>query len=171
MKNKEYKHNLLIITTMDKKTQTAIFGAGCFWGVEEAFRTLNGVILTEVGYSGGSYENPTYEDVCSDMTGHAEVVQIEYDPTAISYKELLKVFWRIHKPTQVDRQGPDFGSQYRSVIFYTTESQRKEARESLTKEQKSYDDLIATQIVPAELFWRAEDYHQQYVKKTGRKVC
>lgn len=154
-----------------KKTKTAIFGAGCFWGVEEAFRTTKGVVSTEVGYSGGSYGKPTYEDVCSDRTGHAEVVKVKYDSSKISYKELLKVFWDIHDPTQVNRQGPDSGSQYRSVIFYFDESQKKEAEKSLKQEQKKYDKAVATKIEKAKEFYRAEEYHQKYVMKTGRKVC
>ena len=148
-----------------------MFGAGCFWGVEEAFRTTPGVVGTEVGYSGGDFDNPTYQDVCSDITGHAEVVKVEYEPEKISYEELLKVFWNIHDPTQFNRQGPDFGLQYRSVIFYFDDEQKKEAEKSLKDEQKKYEKPIATKIKKAEQFWRAEEYHQKYVMRTGKKVC
>ncbi len=154
-----------------KKTKIAIFGAGCFWGVEEAFRTTKGVVSTEAGYSGGSYDNPTYEDVCSGMTGHAEGVKVEYDSKKVSYNELLKVFWGLHDPTQLDRQGPDLGNQYRSVIFYFDDSQKKDAKKSLKEEQRNYSNPIATKIEKAKKFWKAEEYHQKYIMKTGRKVC
>ena len=155
----------------NKKTKIAIFGAGCFWGVEEAFRTTKGVVSTQVGYSGGSYEKPSYEDVCSGITGHTEVVKVEYNSDKISYKELLKVFWEIHNPTQINRQGPDIGSQYLSVIFYFDEAQKKDAQSSLKEEQKNHDRPIATKIEKAKEFYKAEEYHQKYVMKTGRKVC
>lgn len=150
----------------DKRYETATFAAGCFWGVEEAFRNLKGVIETEVGYTGGKTENPTYEEVCSDKTGHAEAVKVTYDPDKISYQGLLKVFWEIHDPTQLNRQGPDVGSQYRSVIFYHTPEQKK-----LAEESKENIEGTVTEIVPAGPFYRAEEYHQKYILKTGRKVC
>lgn len=149
--------------------QTATFGAGCFWGVEEAFQHLPGVHHTIVGYMGGSMANPTYEDVCSDTTGHAEVVQVQYDPAEISYEALLKVFWDVHDPTQFNRQGADAGTQYRSVIFYHTSEQEKAAQKSKeTLEQSGkFSDPIVTEIFPAQPFYPAEDYHQQYLKKRG----
>ncbi|MBI5732545.1 peptide-methionine (S)-S-oxide reductase MsrA [Candidatus Jorgensenbacteria bacterium] len=155
------------------KREIAIFGAGCFWGVEETFRNLKGVQSTEVGYSGGTMPNPTYKDVCGDRTGHAEVVRIEYDPTQVSYDELLKIFWDNHNPTTPNQQGPDVGSQYRSVIFFNTAEQERLAKESKIKLEKSgkYKQPIVTQIVPAEPFYRAEEYHQQYLMKQGIKTC
>lgn len=154
-------------------TETATFGAGCFWGVEETFRTTPGVTDTEVGYSGGQTENPTYKEVCSHGTGHAEVVRLQYDPEQISYEELLRIFFELHDPTQVNRQGPDIGDQYRSVIFYHTDEQ-KQAAEQMKSELEDagrYSRPIATQIEPAPEFWRAEDYHQQYIKKRGGGGC
>ena len=145
---------------MDKAT----FAAGCFWGVEDKFRKLAGVISTQVGYTGGHTENPTYEQVCSDKTGHAEAVEITFDPEKISYKELLDVFWRIHDPTTLNRQGFDVGSQYRSAIFYHNDEQKKLALE--TKPENA-----VTEIVSASKFWRAEEYHQLYYEKTGRSGC
>lgn len=145
---------------MDKAT----FAAGCFWGVEDKFRKLNGVISTQVGYTGGHTENPTYEEVCSDETGHAEAVEITFDPEKISYKELLFIFWRTHNPTTLNRQGFDVGSQYRSAIFYHNDEQKHLALES--KPQNA-----VTEIVPSTKFWRAEEYHQQYYEKTGRSGC
>jgi peptide-methionine (S)-S-oxide reductase len=144
-----------------------MFGAGCFWGVEEAFRKIKGVTDTAVGYAGGHTKNPTYEQVCSDTTGHAEVVRVEYDPAQVSYDQLLEVFWDEHDPTQVNRQGPDSGTQYRTVIFAATPEQEKAARESKARLEKSgkYNRPIATEIVPASEFWRAEEYHQQYFEK------
>lgn len=155
------------------KIEKAIFAAGCFWGVEEAFRNIKGVVSTRVGYAGGSLKNPSYEDVCTDKTGHAEVVEIEYDPSIVSYGKLLDAFWEIHDPTALNRQGPDIGSQYRSAIFYTNEDQRNEAALSKEKLEKSgkYDKKIATQITPALKFYPAEDYHQQYYMKRGIKSC
>lgn len=149
---------------------TATFAAGCFWGVEQAFRQVPGVIDVTVGYTGGTFENPTYEDVCSDKTGHAEAVQVEYDPEQVSYEDLLEVFWRIHDPTQRDRQGPDVGSQYRSAIFYHTPEQEAAARASKEQLEQSgrYRRAIATEIVPASRFWRAEEYHQRYLEKRRR---
>ena len=153
--------------------QEATFGAGCFWGVEDAFRQLEGVISTTVGYSGGEFENPTYEDVCSNQTGHAEEVKIEYDERKISYNELLKTFWDIHNPTTLNRQGPDVGTQYRSVIFYHTKEQESAATESRKQleESKKYQNPIVTEIVPAKMFYRAEEYHQKYFQKRGISDC
>ena len=153
---------------MEKK---ATFGAGCFWGVEAAFRQVDGVTATAVGYSGGTLENPTYEDVCSHTTGHAEVVEVTYDPERVSYEELLDVFWRKHDPTQLNRQGPDVGDQYRSVIFFHDADQREAALKSKAQEQTRYNRPIVTQVEPAETFYVAEDYHQQYLEKRGRSSC
>lgn len=149
------------------KQEIATFGAGCFWGVEAAFRKIPGVVDAVAGYMGGSLENPTYEDVCTDKTGHAEVVQIEYDPDKAPYEELLKTFWNIHDPTEVNQQGPDVGTQYRSVIFYYTPEQQKEAEESKKELDVSgqYKKPVATVIEPASTFWRAEEYHQRYSEK------
>ncbi len=149
----------------------ATFGAGCFWGVEEAYRQVDGVTATAVGYAGGATENPTYEMVCSGRTGHAEVVQVEYDPGVVSYETLLKLFWEVHDPTQIDRQGPDVGTQYRTVIFAHDEDQADTASRSLDAEQASgrHRGDIATRIEPAGPFWMAEDYHQQYFAKRGRR--
>ncbi len=151
----------------------ATFGAGCFWGVEAAFRRLKGVLTTSVGYMGGTVENPTYEDVCTDRTGHAEVVEVVYDPNIVSYEELLEVFWQIHDPTQLNRQGPDIGAQYRSVIFYHDAEQEAAARASkdALQEAGGYAGKIVTEIVPAETFYHAEEYHQQYLEKRGRASC
>lgn len=152
-------------------TNKAIFGAGCFWGVEAAFRGVPGVMDAPVGYSGGSVENPTYEQVCTGRTGHAEVVQVEYDPDAVSYEELLDVFWKNHDPTQVNRQGPDVGSQYRSAIFYTNDEQRRIAEAARERAQGSYKRPIATEITAAGPFYRAEEYHQRYFEKKGISSC
>jgi peptide-methionine (S)-S-oxide reductase len=151
----------------------ATFGAGCFWGVEAAFRCVNGVMETSVGYMGGTLENPTYEDVCTDLTGHAEVVEVVYDPSVVSYDELLNVFWRIHDPTTPNRQGPDVGTQYRSVIFYHTPEQEQMARASKERLQQSgtYKNEIVTEIQPATTFWRAEEYHQRYFERRGLRPC
>jgi peptide-methionine (S)-S-oxide reductase len=149
----------------------AIFGAGCFWGVEAAFRQLDGVTKTRVGYSGGTLENPTYEDVCSHTTGHAEVVEVTYDPERVSYERLLDVFWRKHDPTQLNRQGWDIGDQYRSAIFFTDEEQQEAAVRSKAEEQANWSAPIVTQVEPAETFYEAEDYHQQYLEKRGRSSC
>ena len=158
---------------MKDTVQKVTFGAGCFWGVEAAFRKVKGVISTSVGYMGGSLDNPTYEDVCTDRTGHAEVVEVVYDPAAVSYKDLLEVFWKIHDPTTLNRQGPDCGTQYRSVIFYHTPEQEAQARESINELKQSgrYKREIVTAIEPASRFWKAEEYHQQYYEKTGRSSC
>jgi peptide methionine sulfoxide reductase msrA/msrB len=152
-------------------SRTAAFDAGCFWGVEETFRTIKGVLNTTVGYMGGKTENPTYEEVCSHTTGHAEAVLVEYDPGQISYGALLRVFWKMHDPTTLNRQGPDVGSQYRSAIFYFDEEQKKEAVESVKEAQKDYSRPIVTEIVPAGAFYPAEDYHQRYYQKRGIKGC
>jgi len=154
-----------------KMTENATFAAGCFWHVEEAFREIKGVLNTTVGYMGGKMKNPTYEDVCSDKTGHAEAVQIEYDPKIVSYEKLLEVFWTIHDPTQKNKQGPDVGTQYRSAIFYHTEEQRKTAEKSLKEEQKKHKEKIATEITKAVTFYKAEEYHQKYLMKKGAKTC
>lgn len=149
-------------------SETATFGAGCFWGVEAAFRQVEGVLEVTSGFMGGSAENPTYKQVCTGRTGHAEVVQIEYDPDIVSYEELLEVFWQIHDPTQKDRQGPDIGTQYRSVIFYHTPQQQQAARESMQalKESGEYQQ-IATEVSEAGEFYPAEEYHQRYYEKRG----
>lgn len=151
----------------------ATFGAGCFWGVEAAFRQVKGVKETAVGYSGGNVKNPTYQQVCTDRTGHAEVVQVVYNPAEVSYERLLQVFWESHDPTQVNRQGPDIGYQYRSVIFVHDEAQRKAAEASKDSLQRSgqFRRPIATSIEPAQTFWVAEEYHQQYLEKRGLASC
>jgi peptide-methionine (S)-S-oxide reductase len=146
-------------------TEKAIFGAGCFWGIEAEFREVEGVVEVISGYSGGRTENPTYGDVCSGATGHAEVIEVEYDPSKVSYEELLEVFWREHDPTQLNRQGPDVGTQYRSVIFFFTPEQEAAAHASKEKAQERFKKPIATQIVPASEFYRAEEYHQRYFEK------
>lgn len=151
----------------------ATFGAGCFWGVEARFRQAEGVTDTAVGYSGGSLVNPTYQAVCTDRTGHAEVVRVEYDPSVVSYEQLLDVFWNGHDPTTLNRQGPDVGTQYRSVIFYHSEQQKAAAEASKRKLEQSgrFKRPIVTQIVPAGPFYRAEEYHQRYLEKRGRTTC
>lgn len=149
----------------------ATFGAGCFWGVEAAFRRTKGVTATAVGYQGGTTDNPTYHDVCRGDTNHAEVVEIEFDPALISYEDLLEVFWKNHNPTTKDRQGPDFGTQYRSVIFVHNSEQEALARASKAKAQANFAAPIVTEIVPAPTFWKAEDYHQQYLEKRGQASC
>jgi peptide-methionine (S)-S-oxide reductase len=158
---------------MIQKTKQATFAAGCFWGVEEEFMHVPGVLETEVGYSGGHTKNPTYENVCSDTTGHAESVRLTYDPEKVSYEKLLDIFWNLHDPTTPNRQGPDVGSQYRSAIFYHTPEQKtlaERSKEALEKSGK-YNDPIVTEIIPAGPFYRAEEYHQQYFHKTGRRTC
>jgi peptide-methionine (S)-S-oxide reductase len=153
--------------------EVATFGAGCFWGVEAAFRRTPGVIDTAVGYSGGDLEKPTYKDVCTDETGHAEVVQVTFDPQRLSYSQLLDVFWKIHDPTQVNRQGPDFGKQYRTAIFFHSPAQEEIARKSKLALESSgkFRYAIATEISPAKTFWRAEEYHQRYLEKRGAESC
>jgi len=152
-------------------TQVATFAAGCFWGVEYAFRKVPGVVKTTVGYTGGQTKNPTYEEVCSHTTGHAEAVQIEFDPSKVSYEKLLEAFWNMHDPTSVNRQGPDVGSNYRSAIFYNSPEQEKEAKDLAEKLGKSgkFKRPIVTEIAPAKEFYKAEDYHQQYFEKNGQK--
>jgi len=151
-------------------SQKATFGAGCFWDVEAAFRRVKGVLSTTVGYSGGSFKGPTYEDVCTGTTGHAEVVEVDYDPAKVSYDELLKVFWEIHNPTTMNRQGPDIGTQYRSVIFFYNPEQKAAAEASKEKLQRNghYKNPIVTEITPASEFYKAEEYHQQYFEKHGQ---
>jgi peptide-methionine (S)-S-oxide reductase len=153
--------------------EKATFGAGCFWHVEEAFRHLKGVLSTTVGYTGGTLKNPSYEDVCTDKTGHAEVVEITYDPKIITYEELLNIFWEIHDPTTKNRQGPDVGTQYRSAIFYHTLEQKTAAERSKeTLEQSGkYKKKIVTEITKAPIFYPAEEYHQQYLAKHGLAAC
>jgi peptide-methionine (S)-S-oxide reductase len=151
----------------------ATFAAGCFWGVEDAFRQVKGVTSTTVGYIGGTTKNPSYKEVCTDRTGHAEAVEVEFDPNQVSYRELLALFFQSHDPTTLNRQGPDFGSQYRSAIFFHDAEQEKEARESKAALEKAaiFKRPIVTQIVPAPEFYRAEDYHQQYFEKQGIRSC
>jgi peptide-methionine (S)-S-oxide reductase len=152
-------------------TEKATFGAGCFWGVEVALRNVPGVTDTAVGYMGGTADNPTYEQVCTDRTGHAEVVQVEYDPDEVSYEQLLDTFWEKHDPTQMNRQGPDVGSQYRSVVFFHTPEQQEQALASKARIQADSADPVVTEIEPASDFWRAEEYHQQYLVKRGVATC
>jgi methionine-S-sulfoxide reductase len=151
--------------------EKATFAAGCFWGVEATFRRLAGVQSTQVGYIGGHKATPTYQDVCSDETGHAEAVEVTFDPQVISYHDLLEVFWQNHDPTTKDRQGPDVGTQYRSAIFFHSPEQEQEARESVEAARKRFRRPIVTEIVPATEFWRAEEYHQQYLEKRGLAHC
>ena len=153
--------------------ERATFGAGCFWGVELTFRQLDGVKDAQVGYMGGDLANPTYEDVCTGSTGHAEVLQVEYNPEKINYEALLAIFWKCHDPTQVNRQGPDVGTQYRSAIFYENEAQRQIAETSRAQLEASgrHSQPIATEISPASEFFRAEEYHQQYLEKRGLGSC
>lgn len=153
--------------------EKATFAAGCFWGVEAAFRQIEGVLSTRVGYTGGTWKNPTYKDVCTGKTGHAEAVEVTFDPSIVSYEKLLDVFWKIHDPTTLNRQGPDIGTQYRSAIFYHNEEQKKKAIESRDKLQQSgkYKKDIVTDIVPASEFYEAEEYHQRYFEKHGYSSC
>ncbi len=155
------------------KRAEATFGAGCFWGVEAAFRRVPGVFATAVGYLGGTLDNPTYEDVCSGRTQHAEVVKVVYDPRRVTFEQLLEVFWASHDPTTLNRQGPDIGTQYRSGIFYHDENQAEIARATLKKLEASgrFKRPIVTEISPATTFWMAEDYHQQYLEKRGASSC
>ena len=154
-------------------SQSATFGAGCFWGVEQAFRQIPGVVDAACGYMGGRTENPTYEQVCSKQTGHAEVVQVEFDPQVVTFDQLLEAFWRMHDPTTLNRQGPDVGDQYRSAVF--THSDEQQAAAAASKESADasgrFSNSIVTQIVPAGTFWRAEEYHQQYFAKRGGGSC
>jgi peptide-methionine (S)-S-oxide reductase len=153
--------------------EKATFAAGCFWGVEAAFMQAKGVVSASVGYTGGYLDNPTYRRVCSDTTGHAEAVEVIYDPKRVSYEQLLEVFWNIHDPTTPNRQGPDVGSQYRSAIFYHNQSQLEAAKASKEKLERSgrFARPIVTEITPASFFYRAEEYHQRYLEKRGRASC
>jgi peptide-methionine (S)-S-oxide reductase len=154
-------------TTMEKAT----FGAGCFWGVEAKFRQVEGVLETQVGYCGGAVENPTYREVCRSTTGHAEAVEVTFDPARISYEQLLEVFWQVHNPTTLNRQGLDVGPQYRSVIFFHSPEQEGTARVSKARQQTRYRKPLVTEIVPVSTFWRAEEYHQRYLEKRGLASC
>jgi peptide-methionine (S)-S-oxide reductase len=145
----------------------ATLAAGCFWGVESSFRQLDGVIDVTVGYTGGHIKNPSYEMVCSDRSGHAEAVEVEFDPSVVSYDTLLDVFWEIHDPTTMNRQGPDFGSQYRSAIFHHDEGQRQAAEASMKRAARLFEDPIVTEIAPASQFYPAEEYHQRYYERMG----
>jgi len=153
--------------------QKATFGAGCFWGVEAEYRKLDGVISTQVGYMGGTLKDPTYKDVCTDTSGHAEVVEVTFDPGKVSYKDLIEVFWGAHDPTTLNRQGPDVGTQYRSAIFFHDEEQRAEAEASKAEQGSGgrFAGPIVTEVTPAAEFYRAEDYHQQYLEKRGLASC
>jgi peptide-methionine (S)-S-oxide reductase len=153
--------------------EIATFGAGCFWGIEAAFRRVPGVLDAAVGYSGGRTQNPSYQDVCTDTTGHAEVVQVTFDPEKLNYDQLLDVFWTIHDPTQVNRQGPDYGKQYRTAIFFHSPEQEAAAKKSKQALEASgkLRRPVATEITPAGTFWRAEEYHQRYLEKRGAASC
>ena len=151
--------------------ETAAFGAGCFWGVEVEFRNTPGVVDALAGYMGGDLDNPSYEDVCTGATGHAEVVEVKFDPEEVSYDELLERFWDLHDPTQLNRQGPDIGTQYRSAIFVADDEQRRAAEASREAAQARFPRPIATTIEPASSFWKAEDYHQRYLEKRGLATC
>ena len=153
--------------------EKATFGAGCFWGVETRLAEISGVIDTAVGYEGGTLEHPTYKEVCTDRTGHAEVVEVTFDPSRLSYETLLDAFFALHDPTQVNRQGPDWGTQYRSVIFTHNDQQFAQARAKIAElsASGSYRKPIATQVVPAMIFWKAEEYHQKYLEKRGMVSC
>ena len=151
----------------------ATFGAGCFWGVELRFQQVPGVTATAVGYEGGTIDSPTYKDVCTDATGHAEVVEIDFDPEEVSYQELLDLFFELHDPTQLNRQGPDWGTQYRSVVFFHSPEQEAAAKDTIARltAEKRFAKPIVTQVVPAQPFWRAEEYHQKYLEKRGMASC
>jgi peptide-methionine (S)-S-oxide reductase len=156
----------------DNNLETSTFAAGCFWGVEDAFMKKKGVKVTNVGYTGANFSDPTYEDVCTDKTGHAEAIQLKFDPKEVSYEELLDLFWSIHNPTTKNRQGPDIGSQYRSTIFYHTAEQENIAKKSKQELNDSkFQNKIVTEIVPATTFYQAEDYHQKYYQKIGGSSC
>lgn len=158
---------------MPNKTELADFGGGCFWGVEEVYRTLPGVLKSTVGYEGGYVDHPTYEQVSSHTTGHAETVQVEFDPSKVSYEKLLDLFFEHHDPTQLNRQGPDVGENYRSVIFYHSPEQKKQAEQKIVEltDSGKFKKRIVTQVVPAQTFWTAEEYHQQYLHKRNLGVC
>ena len=151
----------------------ATFGAGCFWGVEARFGQVPGVTATAVGYEGGKLDNPSYRDVCTDGTGHAEVVEVDYDPAKVSFEQLLDLFFELHDPTQMNRQGPDWGTQYRSVVFYHSPEQEAAAKQTIARltVERRFSKPIVTQVVPAQTFWRAEDYHQKYLEKRGAVSC
>jgi peptide-methionine (S)-S-oxide reductase len=153
--------------------EKATFGAGCFWGVEAQFQQLAGVVETAVGYEGGATESPTYKEVCTDRTGHAEVVELTFDPAKISYEQIVMMFFSLHDPTQLNRQGPDWGAQYRSAIFYHSPEQQRIAQQVIDRltAEKRFSRPIVTQVVPAATFWRAEDYHQKYLEKRGMLSC
>jgi peptide-methionine (S)-S-oxide reductase len=151
--------------------EKATFGAGCFWGVEASFREEPGVVDAAVGYAGGTTDNPSYQQVCTDGTGHAEVVEVQFDPEKVSYEQLLDRFWKIHDPTTPNRQGPDVGSQYRSVIFFHSPEQEAAAKRSKDEAQKRFKRPIVTYVEPAPTFWRAEEYHQRYLEKRGEAAC
>jgi peptide-methionine (S)-S-oxide reductase len=156
---------------VDNPEATATFAAGCFWGVEHAFRNVEGVIETAVGYTGGHVDSPTYRQVCADKTGHAEAVHVRFDPERVSYEDLLHTFWTKHDPTQLNRQGPDRGTQYRSAIYFHTPEQERAALASMARVRELYDRPVVTEIEPAETFWQAEVYHQQYYEKSGQPSC
>jgi peptide-methionine (S)-S-oxide reductase len=156
---------------MNATTQTATFAAGCFWGVEAAFRQIPGVIDAVSGYIGGTTQSPTYRDVCGHRTGHAEAVEVTFDPSRVTYEQLLQTFWNLHDPTQLNRQGPDVGDQYRSAIFTYSDEQMRAALASRDAEQANHKRPIVTQIVAAPTFWKAEEYHQRYFEKNGGAAC
>lgn len=156
---------------MDSNLEKATFGAGCFWGVESAFQGLDGVKSTACGYLGGTLENPTYRDVCSGRTGHAEVVEVDFDPEQTSYDQLLDEFFAIHDPTTLNRQGPDVGAQYRSAIFTHSPEQEEKAHEAIRRWQPKFDRAIVTEVTPASTFYRAEEYHQKYFESRGMPSC
>ncbi|MGH9617265.1 MAG: peptide-methionine (S)-S-oxide reductase MsrA [Acidobacteriaceae bacterium] len=153
--------------------EKATFGAGCFWGVQTTFDRIPGVVETIVGYEGGTLDSPSYRDVCTDRTGHAEVLQVEFDPTRVSYQQLLDAFFQAHNPTQLNRQGPDHGTQYRSVIFYHSPEQQHSATATIARltADRKFSQPIVTQVVPAQTFWPAEEYHQKYLEKRGATSC
>jgi peptide-methionine (S)-S-oxide reductase len=158
--------------TIDRdNSEKATVAAGCFWGVEAAFRQVPGVLATKVGYTGGSRERPSYEDVCTGRTGHAEAVEVEFDPSRVSYEQLLDVFWQEHDPTTLNRQGPDVGTQYRSAVFFHTPEQEATARASKERVQSGSRKEVVTEITPAAEFWPAEEYHQRYLEKRGLATC
>lgn len=159
--------------TQSGKFENATFAAGCFWGVEASFRSVEGVVATSVGYTGGRLINPTYKDVCTDKTGHAEAVEVIYDPSKVSFESLLEVFWKIHDPTTLNRQGPDIGAQYRSAVFYHNTKQHVIAQQSMEKLRQTgkFDKPIVTRIIPASKFYKAEEYHQKYLEKQGKTSC
>ncbi len=164
---------VVMMNAENPKLEKAYFAAGCFWHVEDAFMHVPGVVATAVGFMGGHMENPTYKEVCTDRTGHAETTEVVYDPSKVTYDQLLDIFWSHHDPTTLNRQGPDSGSQYRSAIFYLNREQEEKARASKESLQKSgkFAKPIVTEIIPAKTFYKAEEYHQQYFEKTGQRSC